>query len=618
MSKQEKKTKKNKKHPVLSIFLNKKVLKFFLKWGFIFGVWFSIFIVILLMYYSKDLPDINPIINTNETSMELLYSNNNELYRYGNLNTNIENYAEFPLYLVDCLLATEDRKFFKHHGFDYFAILRAMFVNLRYGSIKQGGSTITQQLSKMILKNTKKTMKRKLQELILAFQLEKKLSKEEIITMYLNKAYFGAGKYGIKDASKFYFNKTVSQLDLEESAMLIGLLKAPSKYSPKNNPVLSKQRTKQIITNMYDAKLLSKEEYNNYLNTYFDSIVDATTNSNIFLNQKMYFADWIKSQIKDYTTHENIEIQTTLNEYIQDILESNIANFVKQYSDKLKDSQIAVVVMANDGAVLGMTGGIDYNKSEFNRALYAFRQPGSAFKLFVFLAGIREQNYNPDSLFIDEPIAVGNWFPDNYGEKYYGEVDMKTAFAKYLNSVAIQISEYSGIKNVAKMAKKMGISSYIDGGDPTIALGTPQVNLLELTSAFAVIANNGKGVIPYSITKIKDKDTNNIIYKRKTTGLPYILNEYEVDYMREMMHEVIRTGTGKNARIQSLINLGNCCIGGKTGTSQNYSDAWFIGYANDIVIGVWIGKDNNKSMGRTTGGTLPSLLWRSIVVDLIK
>ena len=263
-------------------------------------------------------------------------------------------------------MATEDRKFFKHHGFDYFAILRAMFVNLRYGSIKQGGSTITQQLSKMILKNTKKTMKRKLQELILAFQLEKKLSKEEIITMYLNKAYFGAGKYGIKDASKFYFNKTVSQLDLEESAMLIGLLKAPSKYSPKNNPVLSKQRTKQIITNMYDAKLLSKEEYNNYLNTYFDSIVDATTNSNTFLNQKMYFADWIKSQIKDYTTHENIEIQTTLNEYIQDILESNIANFVKQYSDKLKDSQIAVVVMANDGAVSGMTGGIDYNKSEFN------------------------------------------------------------------------------------------------------------------------------------------------------------------------------------------------------------------------------------------------------------
>lgn len=610
---------KKKSKSFFSRLFSNGLFKFILKWGFILSVWVVIFLSILLAYFSRDLPDITPNIKQDtETNIEILYSNGAEIKKYGSLNSDITNYAEFPLYLVDGLIATEDRKFFKHNGFDYLGIMRAFVVNVKSRQVKQGGSTITQQLSKMILRNSKKTMKRKIQELLLAVQLEKKLTKEEILMMYLNKAYFGAGKYGISDASKFYFNKDISHLDLEESAMLIGLLKAPSKYSPQNNPLLSKQRTKQIIANMYSAKLLSKEEYENYLNTYFESIITATINSEERLNQEMYFSDWIKSQIPDYTNEVNIEIKTTLNKRVQNAVERNISNFVNTEKDKLKNSQVAVIVLSKDGAILGMGGGINYNKSEFNRSIYAYRQSGSAFKLFVFLAGIREKDFTPRTTFIDEPVAVGSWFPENYNNKYYGNVSMKKAFALSLNSVAIQISEYSDIKNVAKLARRIGIISEIDKSDPTIALGTTQVNLLELTSSYAVVVNGGNSVIPYSITEIKNKDDNNLIYKRKTTGLTKVLDQKEVDYMKEMLYDVVSNGTAKNARIQELIDKGECCIGGKTGTSQNYSDAWFIGYANDYIIGVWIGNDDNTSMGKTTGGTLPAMLWKGIAGELVK
>ena len=611
--------KENKSKKILNIFFNRKVFLFFLKWGSIFFIWFLIIFLIILSYYSKDIPDITEKINPSEVNLQLLYSNQNELYKYGNINSNIENYAEFPLYLIDGLIATEDRKFFKHHGFDYLGILRAMLINIRYHSIRQGGSTITQQLSKMLLKNSKKTFKRKIQELLLSMELEKKLSKEKIITMYLNNAYFGSGKYGIKDAVKFYFNKKVPYLNLEESAMLIGLLKAPSKYSPQNNFELSKERTKQIITNMYNAKLLSKKEYEKYLDSYYLSILETRENIKENLNQKMYFADYIKTQINDWTNKKNVEITTTLNENIQNSLEKTIYDFKTKYSNKLKDSQIAVVILGKDGAILGMTGGIDYNKSEFNRAIYGYRQAGSAFKLFVFLNGIIEKNYNLNTYFIDEPVSVGNWFPENYNEKYYGKITMKNAFAKSSNSVSIQIAEWSGLKKVAKLAKKMGIISKIDKDDPTIALGTTQVNLLELTSAYSVITNNGFAIIPYSITKIKDKDTNNIIYNRKKNNNIKILNEYEIDTIKQMLYEVINSGTGKNAKISYLMNKGYNYIGGKTGTSQNYYDAWFIGYANNITVGVWIGNDNNKkNKNKMTGGELPAMLWKDIVKNIVK
>lgn len=595
----------------------KSFLKFSFKWGFVVGIWLILALACLFFYYSIDLPDITPVIkDKTEVNIEVMYKDGSEIKKYGNLNSDITNYAEFPLYLVDGLTATEDRKFFKHHGFDYIGIMRAAVANLKARKLVQGGSTITQQLSKMILKNNKKTLKRKVQELMLSVQLERKLTKEDILMMYLNKAYFGAGQYGISSAARFYFNKRVSSLDLEECAMLIGLLKAPSRYSPQNNPILSKERTKQIIMNMYDAGLLSEVEYKNYLNTFFASIIDATINSDERLSEELYFAEWIKNQLPDYTNKTNVRIKTTLDKNVQVSIEKSIDSFRVKQKDKLKNSQIAVVVLSKDGAILGMTGGINFNRSEYNRAIYAYRQPGSIFKLFVFLAGIREKHFDTNTRFVDEPVAVGNWFPENYNEKYYGEVSMKEAFARSLNSVSVQVNEYAGIKNTAKMARKMGILSEIDENDPTISLGTTQVNLLELTSAYAVILNNGNAVLPYSITEIKDKDSNNIIYTRKVSQLSQILTENEVEQMREMMYAVINYGTGTNAKIEDLMYKGAEYVGGKTGTSQNYSDAWFIGYANDIIVGIWIGNDDNTSMGKIAGGTLPAMLWKEIVLGI--
>jgi penicillin-binding protein 1A len=571
-----------------------------MKWGLIVGVWCVIVLLLFTAYCSVDLPDVKPLIKTKDISIEVLYSNGKKLKEYGSYDSEITNYAEFPLHLVDALIATEDHKFFKHGGLDYFGILRAFLVNLKSGYSKQGGSTITQQLSKILLQNHKKTIKRKVQELLLSFQLEKYLTKEEILMTYLNKSYFGAGKYGIKSASRFYFSKPVTHLSLEESAMLVGLLKAPSKYSPQNNPELSKQRTKQVLLNMENMKLISAKDYNP--TTVID---DASGDFNSKLNEELYFADWIRAQAHDYTDAPNITVRTTLTQKMQTAIE----NAIMEVKPK---NQVAVVAIDKNGAIIGMAGGTNYHRSEFNRAVYGSRQAGSSFKLFVYLAGMVEKNFTPNTTFKDEPVAVGSWFPENNDGKYYGNISMRDSFAKSLNSVSIQISEASKVQNVAKMAKRMGITSTIDRHDPTIALGTTEVNLIELTSSYAVIINGGQAVIPYSIAEIKNADDNNVIYERKTQGLNRILDEKVVENMREMLRSVVKEGTGKRAYISGVD------MGGKTGTTQNNADAWFIGYIGDVVIGVWTGNDDNSSMGKNSGGGyLPAILWKAIAKQVI-
>ncbi|MDR0423388.1 MAG: PBP1A family penicillin-binding protein [Rickettsiales bacterium] len=563
----------------------------------IFSTWLVVGTIIFVFYCSTDLPNLHDLMrNDTKTDIKLLYSNDNLLKNYSSTTNEINNYAELPFDLLNALIATEDRKFFKHSGFDYLGILRAAFVNLKSGSIRQGGSTITQQVAKTLLRNSKKTFKRKVQELLLSIQLEKKMSKEEILLLYLNKSYFGAGKYGILNASKFYFNKNVSDLNLEESAMLVGLLKAPSRYTPQNNPELSIQRTKQVIVNMKNAGLLDDTNFNG------TTLIENTTyNINSNLNQEIYFADYIKGQLQDYTSKQDIIVKTTLNDSIQNAIENTIKHIEPKH-------QIAVVVLNRKGAILGMTGGIDYNSSEFNRAIYGSRQAGSAFKLFVYLAGL-EKGLEIDNEFVDEPIAVGTWFPENYNEKYYGKISMLDAFAKSSNSVAVQISEIAKPNNVAKMAKKMGISSPIDKDDPTIALGTTQVNLLELTSSYAVVINDGKAVIPFGIREIRDY-SDDIIYEKIDSNFKVILNDKLVSDAKKLLKEVVTNGTGKRAYLDNL------SIGGKTGTTQNYADAWFVGYVGDIVIGVWVGNDDNSSMKNVGGSGLPIDIWKGIVERL--
>jgi len=602
-------------------------LGFLLKYSIVVGLWGATLAAFMILYYSIGLPKIDSLLQNEKTinNIEIQYSNQKLIRKYGATDDNFIIYSELPVHLIEALLSTEDRRFFEHNGIDFIGIIRAMYINTKAGYIKQGGSTLTQQLAKIMFLGREKTIKRKVQEAILALKLERIFSKEQIMTFYLNKAYYGAGKYGIKNASQFYFDKSVSKLNLEESAMIVGLLKAPTTYSPTNNPKLAKQRANQIIANMAHFGFLDEDEAKGVMAN------DLYVYGNTFnkKNQSFYFSDWVESQTYDFINkNKNISVVTTLDLQIQNIAEDVIYNFVQTNKERLGESQIALVAISKDGAILAMSGGKNYDKSTFNRSVHAYRQAGSAFKLFVYLTAL-QKNININDIFIDEPIAVGDWYPENYGGQYYGEVTMKDSFAKSLNSVAVQISEICGVKDVVKTARRLGIMSKIDEYDPTIALGSTQVNLLELTSAYATLANEGYPSIPYFINKIKD-EYGNTLYTRQSSGLSRIVSKKNVKDMREMLFAVIEDGTGKNAKIDKLM-YGNVkgnsrflvgkkkySIGGKTGTSQNYQDAWFIGYANDLVVGIWIGNDDNTPTNGIVGGSLPAKLWKEFVEKVVE
>ncbi|MFC1659227.1 transglycosylase domain-containing protein [Pseudomonadota bacterium] len=588
----------------------KKILKKLFKWASVTGVWIFVLGVFLFFFYCIDLPNVNELDKNLEanSSVRILDSEGNVITNFGSIYTDEVIFSDLPMHLVNAVIATEDRKFFEHKGIDFAGIIRAVYINYKVGTFKQGGSTITQQLAKMLFLNPEKRIKRKVQEIVLARQLEKMFSKQQILAFYLNRAYFGSGQYGIAHASRHYFNKRVPQLNLKESAMLAGLLKAPSKYSPKKNPEVAEERAKLVILNMINAGLLTMEE--SIENFDEDIVSEIPYNSNLN-SQHMYFADWVKDQISEYIGEKEgkVLVKTTMNKNIQDVIEREVFNFVHQYRTNLGESEIAVIAINSNGKVLGMVGGRDYSKSQFNRAVKANRQPGSAFKLFVYLTAL-ERGFSTKDKFNDEPIAVGNWYPDNYMDKYYGIVTMKEAFAKSLNSVAIQVSESVGIRNVIETAKKMGLSTDFDSGDPTIALGSAQTNLLELVNAYSVITNNGKFLIPYGIESIK-KENGQVLYDRMSSGVGNVFNEKDVEAMKNMMREVILNGTGKNAYVEGAFD-----IGGKTGTSQDFRDAWFIGFVDDLTIGVWIGRDNDKPMDKITGGSLPAKLWGKIVSNI--
>lgn len=578
-----------------------KFLKFTLKWGFVFSAWLAVIGTIGVFYYSYDLPQIDS--SDVQGSKQVVHVNYEDGERITNFGDNVGGdvkFYELPPYLINAVVATEDRRFFHHHGVDIFGIVRAFYVNQKAGRIVQGGSTITQQLAKLLFLTSDRNFKRKIQEVLLAFELEYSLTKEKILTLYLNRAYFGSGNYGVGNAAKFYFGKDVSKINLNEAAMLAGLLKAPSKLSPKNNQELAEDRANVVVENMIDAGYLADSDI-----AAMNKDVEYKTNN----LQKLYFADFVKDQFPDFISsnfkHEKtISIKTTLDELIQNKLEEVLNQFVRNNSEKLGKSQIAVVIMKKDGAVVGMSGGNDYQKSQFNRAVYAKRQSGSAFKTFVYLAAF-ENGFKPDDVFEDKKIATGVWLPGNYNDKYFGEVTLKEAFSKSLNSVAVQLAQQLSGDIIAKSANRMGIVSKIDKDDPTIVLGTTEVSLYELTSAYATIANDGEAVIPYIISEIKN-DKNEDLYVRTSSGLGNVISNQAEEHILEVLQEVVRTGTGKNANV--AVN-----IRGKTGTSQNYRDAWFVGFNTNYVMGVWIGNDDNSPTNQITGGSLPASLFYEVM-----
>ncbi len=497
-----------------------------------------------------------------------------------------------PDALPQAILATEDRRFYYHPGFDPIGMGRALWKNHKAGRVVEGGSTLTQQLAKNVFLTPDKTLRRKSQEILLALWLEQRFTKQEILELYLGRVYFGAGAYGVDAAAERYFAKPASDLTVGECAMLAGLLKAPSRYSPASNAELASGRTTAVLQKMVAANYITPTQR------------DAIFATPIYVeppepqNSYGYFIDWAwgKMEAELGAPQEDMTVQTTLDGPAQ--IRGELA-ITARLNPKRGASQAALVSMDGTGAVRAMIGGANYQDSKFNRASLAKRQPGSAFKPFVYLAALRAGS-QPHDTRIDAPVQIGDWEPGNFSGEYIGEVTLATAFTKSLNTVAVLLSEESGRETIVQTAGQFGLT----GMRPlrSIALGAQEVTPLALTESYLPFANYGYSAKAYAIETIYTAD-GRALYQREPTGSKRIISGKVLRDMNLMMHMTVEGGTGKNARIEGYD------LAGKTGTTNDYRDAWFIGYAPDYVTGIWVGADDNSPMSRVTGGSIPARIW---------
>ena len=506
-----------------------------------------------------------------------------------------------PKHMIDAIVAIEDRRFWHHFGLDPIGLVRALWVDLRAGRVVEGGSTITQQLAKNLFLQRKRTWWRKAQEAALALWLEWKLSKKEILSLYLNRVYFGAGAYGVEQAARRYFGKPASKLTLGEAALLAGLVKAPSAYNPLRHRQRALKRAQVVLQAMVDAGYITPAQAARALRTIRFRPADLARASSA-----NYVADWIVGQLPQLlgAWKESILVETTIDARLQRAAARILRRTLKQVGRKRRIGQGAIVVMGTDGSVRAMVGGRRYTKTAFNRVTQARRQPGSAFKPFVYLAAL-EAGYTPASVVVDEPVRIGSYRPRNYNRRYLGPVTLTTALAQSLNSVAVKLALAVGPKRVVETAYRLGISSPLDPV-PAIALGVSAVSPLELVSAYAPFANGGRLVSPWVVKRIITR-SGKVLYERHGSGLGQVVRMEHVGMMNHMMRAVVRQGTGRKAAFNGQD------IAGKTGTSQDYRDAWFVGYSAHLLAGVWLGNDDNSPMRRVTGGSYPAIIWRQVM-----
>jgi penicillin-binding protein 1A len=530
----------------------------------------------------------------------ILASDGSVLAEQGSFNGDDVRLVELPDYVTNAVIAIEDRRFYSHYGVDPIGLLRAAYANYSSGRVVQGGSTLTQQLAKNLFLNPDRTIERKLQEVVLAVWLESHFTKEEILQLYLNRVYFGAGATGIEKAAQVYFQKPTSELTIAEAATLAGVLKAPSATNPQSNPKAAAERARLVLQSMADAGFITPEEAAESASR----TVEAR--SQPFSSAKHYVVDWVSEQlpefVKDY--QQSLVVETTIDPLLQAQAEAELRKELKEKGAKLGVKQGAIVIMDGGGAVLAMVGGSSYRKSQFNRVTKAKRQPGSVFKPFVFLAAL-EKGLTPDTVEVDEPVRIGNWTPENYRKKYLGPVTLETALALSLNTVAAKLAVAIGPPAVAAVAHRLGIVSSL-GEDASLALGTSEVTLLELTSSFVPFSNGGYPVSPFAVTRILTRD-GRVVYERNGSGFPKAVTDHDLHGMNRMMRLAVTDGTGSRAAFPDFD------IAGKTGTSQDYRDAWFIGYTSDLIAGVWVGNDDNSPTNKVTGGLLPAEIWRNVM-----
>ncbi|MBI1954095.1 MAG: PBP1A family penicillin-binding protein [Proteobacteria bacterium] len=589
------------KSPKFSKKRPRTLLGVFIRLCLTLAIWGICFIGLALLWFSYDLPDIRQLqVAYRKPSVTIQTQDGTIIGTYGDLCEDLVNVNELPPYVGQAVLAIEDRRFYSHFGVDIIGLARAAYTNYKADRIVQGGSTITQQLAKNFLQSQglygphDRSIRRKIQEVIMSLWLEWHFTKDQILTMYLNRVYFGSGTYGVDAAAQKYFAKSARELTVYEAAVLAGLLKAPSKYSPAYNPKKAKERATVVLTQMVEAGFIRDSQ------TYLAQ-ADATASQEKEQSIK-FFTDWVYENLPNYigSIDRDLVVVTTLNVAFQKQAEASCLLMINEMGKELKVSEIAMVVMTPDGAIKAMLGGKDYNKSQYNRVTQAQRQPGSAFKLFVYLAAL-EAGKNLETLIDDSPIQIGNWNPGLYHWKPQGEITLKEAFAHSVNSVTVRLAQELGPAKIVSVARRLGIVSPLSQ-DLSIALGSKEVNLLELTAAFATFANKFRSVWPYGILEIRDKATAQIMYQHDD-GEGLVVVEPDIgQQMLELLYEVINNGTGRAAKL-------SIPVAGKTGSNGD-SDAFFIGFTYDLVAGVWTGNDTRNLMSKkSTGGRLPAKTW---------
>jgi penicillin-binding protein 1A len=566
-------------------------------WTAVLGLWAAIAVVGVVIYVGAHLPPIQSLeIPKRPPTIQITGLDGSLLASRGEMPGANVSLKDLPPYLPKAFIAIEDRRFYSHYGVDPVGILRAAVTNLLHRGVSQGGSTLTQQLAKNLFLTQERTMARKLQEVELALWLERKHSKSEILELYLNRVYFGSGAYGVEAAAQRYFGKPAKNVTIAEAAMLAGLVKSPSRLAPNRNPEGAEQRARIVLSAMADAKFITDAQAQASIGhpSYNVKPVGAGTVN--------YVADWIGEVLDDLVGQidQSIVVETTIDPKLQSVAEAAIIDELAAKSVKFNVSQGALVAMTPDGAVRAMVGGRNYAESQYNRAVTAKRQPGSAFKPFVYLTAI-EAGLTPETIRQDAPIDVKGWKPENYTHEYFGSVTLTQALAMSLNTVAIRVGLEVGPKNVVRTAHRLGISSKLDA-NASIALGTSEVSVIELVGAYAPFANGGLGVSPHVVTRIRTNE-GKVLYTRPADALGQVIEPRSVAMMNTMMQETLISGTARKAEIPGWT------AAGKTGTSQDYRDAWFIGYTANLVTGVWLGNDDNSPTRKATGGGLPVEVW---------
>jgi len=568
------------------------------------GVWLAIIGLIATAFLSLDLPDLDnpPQPGAADTAIIVKAANGATLVRRGPTYGEWIAYEETPKTLVQAFLSVEDRHFFAHGGVDARGLMRALVANVRAGGVTAGGSTLTQQLAKNLFLSSQRTVKRKVQELLLAIWLEQKFSKEQILTLYLNRVYFGGGAYGIDAASRKYYGHSARALSTAEAALLAGLVKAPSRYAPHINPDGAWKRAQVVLSAMVDNNVLTPEAAAK-IKTQPPSLRRAAAGRDV-----RYFTDWAEHRARALVPDakgKSLIIHSTIDPSIQRAAAMALERGLAREGAKQNASQGAVVALDLDGAVRAMVGGRDYADSQYNRAAQAQRQPGSAFKLFSYLAAL-ESGLKPTDRYTDKKITIDGWSPKNYSGKFSGEMSAQEAFARSINTIAVQISEKAGRERVATMARRLGISTPITA-IASLPLGTEEVRLIDLASAYAAIANGGHLAHAYGIVEIATLE-GEVIYRRAPTPPIPVLAYPTVQKMTDMLTSVVLAGSGRNAAIDRP-------VAGKSGTSQDSRDAVFTGFTSDMTTAVWVGNDDGTPMKAVTGGGLPARIWADFMLE---